>query len=203
MTIQEKKKLLRRQIMETIRSLPPEYARAADAKILSTLLCLKEYRAAETVFCFLGTSHEIQTAPFLEQILSDGKKLAVPLCISKGIMEARQITALSELVPGFYGLSEPASDAPPVPPSQIDLAVIPCLTCDRQGRRLGHGGGYYDIYFSANPGIRGVLICREKVMAPDLSSVCEPHDLIFPTVISESGIYTASEVLSEPPGSRC
>lgn len=187
MTVKEEKKKLRKDILEHIRLLENNYTASADRMIVSQLLTLEEYKHARTVFCFVGSEQEIDTMPFLEHVLCDRKTLAVPLCIKKGIMEARVITSLEELERGYYGLLEPGADTPVVPPKQIDLAVIPCVSCSHTGARLGHGGGFYDIYFRSYPEIPTVMICRERVMCEDIPR--EEHDLIFPVVLSENGIY--------------
>ena len=182
------KKELRRQTLARIAALDPAYTRSADRIIIQNLLALPEYGKAACVFCFVGTGHEISTAPFLERVLSDGKILCVPLCTGKRAMEARRITSLSQLRRGFYGLLEPDSEGTvPVAPEQIDLAIIPCVTCSRGGERLGHGGGYYDTYFSQNRAIPSVMICREQILRDDIPR--EAHDLIFPVVVTEGGIF--------------
>ena len=187
MNIREQKKALRKEIHSLIADLDRSYTEQADQSIVRHLLSLPAYAAADTVFCFVGTELEINTIPFLEQVLSAGKTLAVPLCTGKGIMQARQIFSLSELEKGYRGLWEPAASAPLIPPQQIGLAVIPCVSCTRTGVRLGHGGGFYDIYFSRNAGIPAVMICRELVMCEDIPR--EDHDLLFPRIISEKGLY--------------
>ena len=181
------KKQMRKEVKKTIMSLERSYCLQADEKIRKFLVSLPEYAAAKTVFCFVGDETEINTSPFLEQILADGKTLAVPLCVGQGIMEARQIGGLNELTSGYYGLLEPAEDSPLVKPESIDLAVIPCVSCNHTGARLGHGGGFYDIYFSRNKINSKVMICREKVMREDIP--VEAHDLTFDCVISEEGVF--------------
>ncbi len=181
------KRALRKQIMEKILMLDPLYTQSADRKITEHLLSFEPYRSARTVFCFAGTEHEINTFPFMQQVLSDGKTLCVPLCIGKMTMEARQILSLVQLKPGRYHIPEPPAQSPLIHPDKIDLAVIPCITCSHAGERLGHGGGYYDAYFSRHPDIPAVMICREKVMVEHIP--VESHDIAFRTVISENGIF--------------
>ncbi len=188
--IQEDKSILRRTLLEKIRSLDPSYTETADRAILATLFSLPEYKAAPSVFCFYGTQFEIQTRPFLEQVLADRKLLAVPKCISGGIMQAKLISSLSELHRGYFGLFEPDENAPTLSPDRIGLAVIPCLSCDHRGNRIGRGGGYYDTYFQDLPQIPCALICREQVMSNEIARFCEPHDLRFTPVISECGLYS-------------
>ena len=205
-TIQEQKKLLRKETLQRIATLEDAYMQSADRYIIQNLLSLEAYRAARTVFCFVGSTHEIQTVPFLEQVLADGKTLAVPLCIEKKgaaqtgtsfrhvqSMQAKQIRSLDELAKGHYGLLEPPAQAPTVLPSQIDLAVIPCLTCSHTGSRLGHGGGFYDTYFSQNKAIPSVMICREQIICEEIPR--EAHDLIFDCVVTESGVYRNGSIV--------
>ena len=144
MTIDEEKQQLRATIRRLSAQLPFRYREAADRAIARHLLALPEYRSAGAVFCFVSAGREIDTRPILEQTLADGKMLCVPLCVADGIMELRAIRDLEELFPGAYGILEPPADSPALSPDQIDLAVIPCVTCSREGRRLGRGGGYYD-----------------------------------------------------------
>lgn len=186
--IRKQKKLLRQQILAKQKATDPAGWQKTDRKITDYLLSLPEYASAGTVFSFVGTGPEINTRPFLEQVLLDGKTLCVPLCIGKGVMEARRIYDPASLIQGFYGLWEPDPKyAPQISPEQIDLAVIPCVTCSHTGERLGHGGGYYDRYFARSPEIFSVMICREEVICENIPR--QPHDLIFPVVVTEAGVF--------------
>lgn len=184
---EEEKQQLRTAIRRLIPTLPPAYTLAADASISAHLLAMPEYRAAKTLFCFVGTKREIDTHAILEDALSSGKTLCVPLCTTApGIMELRRISALDQLVSGAYGILEPKPDCPRVNPDEVDFAVLPCLSCNRLGQRLGQGGGYYDRFLSVYRG-GTVLLCREKIMREELP--VEPHDYPIPWVLTENGLY--------------
>ncbi len=185
--LREKKKKLREEVFSNIFNLTEEYKKEADKHIVNHLLQLNEYEKANTVFCFVGVDHEINTRPFLERALADGKRLTVPLCVEKGIMEAREIYSLDDLTKGYYGLYEPSIDTESIPLNEVDLAVVPCLTADHFGNRLGHGGGYYDRLFNKYPDVFGAIICREKIMKADIP--LGPFDRQFPMVITEKGVF--------------
>ena len=95
---------LRALIAQQVAALPPDYCREADGAICRHVLDWEVYRQAKAVFCYVGTDREIDTRPILRDALDRGKVLAVPLCVAKGVMEARQIRSLDDLVPGKYGI---------------------------------------------------------------------------------------------------
>ena len=186
MTKEAEKQQLRAAVRRLNGQLSPRYRSAADRAIAGHLLALPEYREAETVFCFVSAGLEIDTRPILEHALSDGKTLCIPLCVGRGIMEPRIVDSLDRLAPGAYGIPEPPEDSPSVSPDQVDLAVIPCLTCSRSGRRLGQGGGYYDRFLS---GYRGaaLLLCRERLLREEIP--IDLHDRPVPLVLTETGLF--------------
>lgn len=184
--IQKIKKELRKKMMSKALSLPENYKKEADTEIIKLLLGLPEYKKANTVFCFVGVEHEINTRPFLNQVLADGKRLAVPLCVGKGIMEARRIFSLDELKKGYYGLYEPDKSSELIPMDDVEFAVIPCLTADHKGNRLGHGGGFYDTLFSRHNNIPAAIICRE-LMCREVPT--EYFDHRFSITVTENGVF--------------
>ena len=186
MTRQEEKQQLRRTVRALERALSPGYRERSARSIAAHLLAMPEYRAARAVFCFVGTAREIDTRPILEDALAAGKTLCVPLCTGPGVMELRRIRALMDLRPGAYGIPEPPADSPAVPVDDVDFAVLPCLTCNRLGHRLGKGGGYYDRFLSAYRG-GSVLLCRERLLREEIP--LEPHDYPVPWVLTERGLY--------------
>ncbi len=169
----EEKHRLRALLKERLSALSPEEWRRISASVCGRLAEDPFYRTAGAVFCFVGTEGEVDTRPFLRQVLSDRKTLAVPLCAPGGRLTARIITDLSCLRPGFFGLPEPPETAPVLSREETDLAVVPCLGADREGYRLGRGGGYYDRYLSGFSG-HSLLLCPRCALLPHVPR--EPFD---------------------------
>ncbi|WP_085832057.1 5-formyltetrahydrofolate cyclo-ligase [Clostridium merdae] len=188
MSVPEEKKKLRNELKERIAALPLEYIQESDQGIVTNILAHPCYQKANTIFCFVGTPSEINTSLVIEQAFADGKRVAIPLCLGKGIMEAREIHSLSELHSGMMGILEPAAESKLVYPDEIDFAILPCVSCDRKGNRLGYGGGYYD-RFLEQATFCSILICRERLLCEKIPT--EPHDIAVRTVITEAGCFNS------------
>ena len=185
--IKEQKKLKRRKIKQRISELDSLYCMEADRKILENVLGLKEFQQAKTIFCYVSTKTEVDTIPILKEILASGKRLGVPKCTGKGIMEVYEIGSLDELAAGAYGILEPDESCEKIlSPEEIDFSLIPCISCDREGRRLGHGGGYYDRYLEQSRSVKAI-VCRSRLMLENVPT--EPHDVRMDLVISEEEVW--------------
>lgn len=120
----------------------------------SLLLCRsvlesEMYRSARVIGAYMPLPQEANITPVLEDVLRQGKTLALPLCGDAPHMTLRRVCSLDELVPGAYGILEPRADAPVIPVQELDLLLVPLEGIDRQGFRLGKGGGYYDCLLAA------------------------------------------------------
>jgi 5-formyltetrahydrofolate cyclo-ligase len=181
--VREKKEAMRKILRQKMRAADPAVQRREDEAICARLLSLPEYERARTVFCFVGTKREVDTRPILRQALAAGKRLCAPVCLGPGRMEARLLRGLDELSPGAYGILEPRENCPPLAPAEIDLAVVPCLACDRAGGRLGQGGGFYDRFMSGRR-FPALALCRESLLVAAIP--LEPWDQRVDGVVTEA-----------------
>ncbi len=112
------------------------------------------YRRSERIAFYLNFRSEVETLPYLEQVLRDGKRVAVPLCDTDDkSMDMYEISDCSMLARGAYGILAPDTariqDCVSVSDwEREDIVLVPALAFDRQGYRLGYGAGYYDRFLS-------------------------------------------------------
>ena len=151
MTVKERKAELRRHAA----SLPQVDAGA----LFERFLALPEVEAADTVMAFYGTGREPDTVPLIRALLERGKRVTLPVVLPHRGMEARQVLDIDRLIPSRFGIPEPGQDCPVVDKKDIAVALIPHLMVDRDGYRLGWGGGYYDRWLVDFPGFT-VCVCR-------------------------------------------
>lgn len=89
---------------------------------------------------YAATGGEIDPAAIEAAARAAGWRLAFPRVTAQGPL-AFHLAAFADLRPGFQGIPEPPADAPPARP---DVLLVPLLAADRQGHRIGQGGGHYD-----------------------------------------------------------
>lgn len=179
------KKTLRKEIREKLQQLSSEYKKASSAAISDFFLSSEDYEKAENIFVFVSTENEPDTAKIIQRALEDNKNVFVPKCLSKGNMIAVRITAGTRLSAGYMGIPEPEAFSEEKDIS-IDTAVIPCMSAYYDGKRLGHGAGFYDIFLKKhNP--KKICLCFDKIVSPDIPM--EENDIFMDEVITEKGIF--------------
>lgn len=137
-----------------------------EAEIMEKSACLCEkflssafYRRAEVIYGYLPYNQEVRTLPILRRALKDGKKVAVPK-VYGDIMRFIYLPDLSRVEKGYAGIPEPIDDGP-VARDPNALVLMPGLAFDRQGRRIGYGGGFYDRFLAEEPNHPTVALCYD------------------------------------------
>ena len=75
------------------------------------------------------------------------------------------------LVPGGFGLSEPARDWPLLDP---DVLAVPLLGFDRHGYRIGYGAGFYDRTLQRLRALKTVIAASYCFSVQEFAAI--PHD---------------------------
>nr|AHF24747.1 5-formyltetrahydrofolate cyclo-ligase [uncultured bacterium Contig12] len=181
-TIREKKKLLRREMIQRMRNLPESYVQEAGRRIQEQVLSMPAFQNAGSVFVYVSIGREPPTGGILQQALASGKSVYVPKCQGQGIMEAARIRSAEDLKPGVLGIPEPVDWSETCGPEELDLMIVPCVCAGRDGKRLGHGAGYYD-RFLAGHAEKAVCLCYARLLEESIPT--EETDVRIPVILTE------------------
>lgn len=160
------KKELRKKIREQKRAMTSERIEEASRKLGELFRATELYRNAKTVYGYLPYNQEVRTGPMLEQALADGKRVAVPKVYGDE-MKFIYLTDLTQVAEGYAGIPEPVADGP-VADDPTALVLMPGLAFDKEGHRIGYGGGFYDKFLAQEPNHPTIALCYDFQMLGQL-----------------------------------
>lgn len=158
---------LRKQMAEILNSIGSDEKQAQSGMIFQKLIGHPRYKSSERISIFLSTANEVDTIPILRHALEiDRKRCFVPMV--RKIIDERddnvqtrmimyELTSMKEyegLPLNNYGIKEPPEPidtnrlAVPCSKGSLTLAIVPGVAFSKDGRRLGHGKGYYDEFLT-------------------------------------------------------
>jgi len=143
------KRHLRKEIKTKLAAMPADEAAAKSHAACAGLLELEEFQRAVSVMLYLPIPGEVDCIGIALSAWQRGKTVLVP----RVSMEQRHMLAVEcrslndDMREGAFGIREPATGEP-WPIEEIEFIVTPALAYDRQGNRLGRGGGFYDRFLS-------------------------------------------------------
>lgn len=184
------KKQLRQDLLSKRKALTPDEKTALDSAILHHLTTLPELQAARTILAYLDFRGEVDSGGLIEWALSHGKTICAPVTV---VEERRLIPvkmrSLQDVKLGAYDIREPIMTDDNVADVQdIDCVILPGVGFDRQGGRLGYGGGYYDRFLPRlKPDVPKIAVAYELQVLPEVP--LEPHDTLLDALVTEKGVF--------------
>ncbi len=136
-----------------------------NLEIQSRFLGSRFYSQGGAVFLYVSKEDEVDTRGVLSACWANGRRVAAPRCMdAEGAMAFYWIAGWDDLVPGRFGVLEPDAHCAAAEPEPRDVCIVPGLSFDAAGFRLGYGKGYYDRFLSGFPGDK-VGFCYDPCMA--------------------------------------
>lgn len=118
-----------------------------DKDLLEKLKNLDEFKSSDNFFIFVSYKSEFQTHDLIKDLIADGKNVYVPYVLEKGKMIYTKINSFDDLEKGSYSILEPKNPIPST--DRLDFILVPGLAFDKNGYRIGYGGGFYDRFLDS------------------------------------------------------
>jgi 5-formyltetrahydrofolate cyclo-ligase len=183
----ELKRELRRQALARRDALGPAWRVEASLEMAETAKDQISIEPGAIVSGFWPMRSEVDVRPLMFALRENGARLCLPAILDKTTMVFRELVRGAALVDMGFGTAGPGEEAETLDP---EIMLVPLAAFDARGHRIGYGAGYYDraIERLTNNGHAPRLIgiafdCQQVPEVPD-----EPHDVIIPEILTESGL---------------
>ncbi|KAJ1720506.1 hypothetical protein LPJ53_004868 [Coemansia erecta] len=184
------KRQLRKLMHQRLAPLPTQTLLDQSSLVLAHLTRLPAYQASRHISIYISMpTGELQTHKLLTHALSQGKCVYVPRCRGQSTMDMVRIRdqqELDALERNRWGIPEPGEEKEMVDPRLLDFVVVPGVAFDREGRRCGHGKGYYDRFLAKADGAVACAVCLEEQVVESVPT--DAFDRTPDYVIAPEGI---------------
>lgn len=205
------KSRLRKQMLEIVKNVRIDEKQSQSRAIFQRIIEHPRYKQSSRLSIYLSTPNEVDTIHILRHALEvDKKQCFIPLVKKSRVqdescgtgtkstrmimVELTSMKEYEELPLNNYGIKEPVepvkleSIACPRVNNSLELVIVPGVAFSKDGRRLGHGRGYYDEFLTSwnDQASRALytigLAFREQIVDNPLA--VEGQDYVLNEVIS-------------------
>ena len=138
---------LRQQIRKTRANLTALQQQQAEDSITQQALELIEERNAQHIALYISFDGEISTDKLIKILWAQGKQVYLPVLHPFNPNHLLFLRYLPDIpmLKNKFGIWEPKLNVQNVLPlAELDILFTPLVAFDKQGNRLGMGGGFYD-----------------------------------------------------------
>ncbi|KAB3533545.1 5-formyltetrahydrofolate cyclo-ligase [Alkaliphilus serpentinus] len=145
------KKQLRLETLRAREALNSEEVLLKSSSIITIFKESNFYKEAKNIMIYVSFRNEVDTLGLIEEMIQEGKRVFIPLTVDKTrellVSEVQDIKEDLEI--GNFGVLEPKKEKERIlDPNILDLIVVPGVSFDKRGYRIGYGGGYYDRFLA-------------------------------------------------------
>ncbi len=187
------KQEIRAELKQRRNAIPPAEKQQADREIISRIAESRVFLEASALLLYAPHGSEIDLLPLARIARSRGMPIAFPRCDTETqTMQFYILEPHERLTEGAYGIPEPPASAKLCPLDAHTLCILPGLTFDPKGGRLGYGKGYYDRFLADFPGVTvGAVYARLTVEEVPT----EPHDRPVQMLFTEQESIRCTEIM--------
>jgi 5-formyltetrahydrofolate cyclo-ligase len=187
-SLESEKARIRQDGLAACREIAVDGAKRNSERVAEHVISSPELEQARSIGMYAATEWEIGTRLIFEASRREGKCCVFPRCLSGNRLDFARVDQYEQLAPGRFGILEPEKELEAIALSPGDLVLVPGVVFDRQGGRLGRGGGYYDRTFPVGDSSGPLLMAlAHSVQLIDAVPV-GANDRRMDAVATESGI---------------
>lgn len=187
------KKTLRKEMLARRDALTLQERKEKSEGIAKHVITLEEFQNANVVLLYDSIRSEVETAEIAQEVKRLHKELYYPRVMGRE-MKFYLVDDTTEMEISPYGIQEPKLEAAvEFKPSKNDkiFVLMPGAAFDKEGNRIGYGGGYYDQYIHWLEGV----VPAENIYKLAVAYRCqlvesgmierEPHDMRVDGIVTE------------------
>lgn len=181
------KRQLRQRVRASRDSISPELRRQKALAVAA--LALPRLATAQIVGVYCPMRSELDPGDVIDGLRARGCIIAYPRMLPNNmVLEFARVDADQQLVEGSFQVFEPGPGATAVALDAIDTFLVPGLSFDSSGNRLGWGKGYYDYTLAKNSRALRVGLCFQEQIATSLP--CDATDQTMDWVVTDKEAFT-------------
>ena len=182
------KNILRKEILERRNYLELDNKSKYDKVIFKKLINSDIYKRSKKIFTYISFGSEVDTKKFINYAISDNKDIYVPKTdkVNKEML-AIKINSLNNMNVDKLGILEPKHVDKSKIGDKFDLIIMPGVAFDKNGNRIGYGGGFYDRYLEMHGGLQKLAVAFTYQVLDEVPA--EAFDICPDALVTESAIY--------------
>lgn len=184
------KKILRKHFKDIRSGMSLNEREQADKAVQQALLSSREYKDCSMVLAYVSSDIEVSTAEIISEALKS-KTVLCPRCEKSGnVMHFYKIESTDDLKEGRFGIFEPDENCELCSDLENAVCIVPALSYDKNGYRLGFGMGFYDRFLADFKGLK-LGLCYENCLSESL--VHDSYDIPVDKIFTDKDIYTINK----------
>lgn len=183
--IEQTKVALRDKAHDARAALSPDERKAASQAACEHFFKAFNFADGQVVAAYWPIRDEMDCQAILIKLMDARQPVCLPVVLGEGEpLELRLWQDGAPLYPSGFGTLAPEELAPKAVP---DIVLMPLLGFDKQGTRLGYGGGYYDRTLAGlekKPRLIGLAFAVQEVDFIPRGD----HDIPLDSAVTENGV---------------
>ena len=186
MDIRSCKNELREYFSKKRKSLSSSKKELLDGKISDRLLSMSVFKSSNQILLYSSTDDEISTDIIFHYSLETGKACYFPKCFENKKMSFYRVFGSDELIPEAFNIKAPKYENEVYTPMPSDIIIVPAMSYDKKGYRLGYGKGYYDRFLPDFMGTK-IGLCYSDFLSDSLP--IGRFDIAVDIIITETNYF--------------